>query len=585
MNASLRSAINHLPHRPGVYLFSNAKGDVLYVGKSSKLKARVSSYFHRTADLTPAKREMVREITSLATIVTPSEAEALILEATLIKRHQPPYNVILKDDRDFLYVRIDLTEAFPPVQFVRRPTFRRGRRVFGPYTSAVAIRQSLRLLKKIFPYRTCKQGPADPCFDSRLGRCAGHGLDSDSRARYRVILSGVIDFLEGRTEQVLATARKLMDDAARERRFELAAKLRDQLQSLERVSFRQIVIGQAGDSQDVVGFDRQTHWVGVAVVRVRGGRIIDSRTFLLTARANEGLTVIAAEFLDQYYASTEDRPKELLLRLPPAEAPAVVRDGTRLVVVHRGRRLGLVRMAEENAQHFLERKRSEALTSEQRGRRGIEDLMQRLHLKTLPQRIETYDISNIQGTNAVGSLVVFTAGVPAKQWYRKFSIKSVRGSDDFKMMAEVLTRRLRNVEWPAPDLVVLDGGKGQLSAVRTVFDARGTRWPLVSLAKRDEEVFRPGQKESLKLPPHSEALLLLRHMRDEAHRFAIGFYRGKHRQETVQSALDTVPGIGPKYKKLLLLTFGSVRGIREADDSQITKLIGPKRLTLLREHL
>lgn len=582
----LRHTVNHLPHQPGVYLFADRSGAILYVGKARDLRKRVSSYLQKTNALTAPKREMIRLAVALSSIVTPSEAEALLLEATLIKRHQPPYNIILKDDRDYLYVHIDLREAYPPVNFVRRPRPHRGVRLFGPYTSAFAIRQTLRLLKRIFPYRTCAQPPDDPCFDSRLGRCAGHDLAPGSKQRYQELIRGVITFLEGRTDEVISLARTLMERAAVQQHFELAAKLRDQLRALEQVSFRQIVIGRPKDHRDAIGFAREGNAVGVAVVRVRQGRIIDSRTFRLSARKDEALGAIVTAFLDQYYASTEDRPKEIILRIPPLEQPAVIRhDRLKLCIATRGLGHRLVEMANENARVFLERKQREALTSQEKGRRGLEDLTKRLGLAARPERIEAYDISNIQGTNAVGSLVVFERGLPAKQWYRKFTIKTVQGSDDFRMMAEVLTRRLRNREWPLPDLFVLDGGKGQLSAVTPIFRTRRIRTPLIALAKREEEIFRPRQSKPIKLPPDSEGLLLLERMRDEAHRFAIGFYRGKHRKEAVRSLLDEIPGIGPRTKKLLLTTFGSVEGIRGASDAELAKLIGERQLTSLREHL
>ncbi len=584
MNPSLRSTIANLPHQPGVYLFSNGAGEIIYVGKSRNLKSRVSSYFHKTADLSPAKREMVRAITALTSIVTPTEADALILEATQIKRQLPRYNIILKDDRDFLSVRVNLHEPYPSVEFIRRPKAKRGTRLFGPYTSAHTIRQSLKLLKKILPYRTCGQGPTDPCFDASLGRCAGHDLGPQSPGEYHKILSGVMAFLEGRTDQVIAEAEQRMREASGRRQFELAAKIRDQLASLKRITNQQVVIGPTHEHHDVIGLHRAGTWTAVSVLRIRGGRIIDVRTFRLTARADEASTDIMSAFLDQYYGETEDRPKEILVGLPPSEPPAALPSAS-IRVARRGRGRKLVTMADENARFFLERKKQEALTSEQRGRRAMEDLMRRLHLPKLPQRIEGYDISNIQGTNAVGSMVVFEKGLPAKDHYRKFTIKTVRGSDDFAMLAEVLTRRLKNRDWALPDLFVLDGGKGQLSAVKTIFDQRRVKKPVIALAKREEEIFRPGWKESLKLPANAEALLLLERMRDEAHRFAIGFYRGKHRRATLTSELDRVPGIGPKLKKLLLLTFGSVRGIRQAPDERLVQLVGQHRAELLREHL
>ncbi|MBI3115011.1 MAG: excinuclease ABC subunit UvrC [Candidatus Kerfeldbacteria bacterium] len=586
MTLMLTSTIAHLPHKPGVYLFSDARGNIMYVGKARDLRKRVSSYFQRTNQFDAAKREMVAEIASLATIVTPTEHDALILEATQIKRHQPRFNVMLRDDRSFLTVRINRDEPYPSVEFVRRAKPRQGTRIFGPYTSARDIRQSLRLLKRLLPYRTCGQGADDPCFDARLGRCAGHDLGPHSREQYRAIIAGVMDFLDGRTEPVLAIAKQRMEEASHNRHFELAAKLRDQIRALEHLTSHQVVVGKPNEERDVVGLARAKSQTAVAVLRIRGGRIIDSRTFLLTARADEASTVVIQSFLDQYYLQTEDRPREVVVRIPPAETPAIEEEMPGILhVSQRGRGRELVAMADENAAVFLERKQREAASDAERGRRATEALMVALHLPKRPERIETYDVSNIQGTNPVGSMVVFTKGLPDKAAYRKFSVKSVPGSDDFAMLAEVLRRRVKNRDWPLPDLFVIDGGKGQLSAVMAVLDEAGVKTPTIGLAKREEEVFRPGHRGSLKLPPESEALLLLERMRDEAHRFAIGFYRGKHERATVRSILDEIPGIGPKTKKLLLQTFGSTAGIRRASDAELEQLVGARKREILREHL
>lgn len=584
MTAGLKKSITHLPHAPGVYLFSSAKGEILYVGKSRNLKNRVSSYFHKTADLSPAKQEMVRLVASLATIVTPTEHDALILEATQIKQHQPPYNVVLRDDKDFLSVRINLDEAYPSVEFIRRARPRTGSRLFGPYTSAYTIRQSLKLLKRLLPYRTCGQGPDDPCFDSRLGRCLGHDLAPGSRARYAEIIRGVVHFLEGRTMDVIVEAKHRMHAASERRQFELAAKLRDQVAALERLTSSQVVIGKPAEHLDVVGLARAGSWAAGSVLLVRQGRMIDHRTFFLNARADEADAEVMRVFLEQYYSQTHDRPRRVLVAVPTVEPPALP-SGLTVAFPRRGRAKKLTAMASENARVLLERKRAEVTADRERARRALEDLMRRLHVKTLPKRIETYDISNIQGTNSVGSMVVFTHGLADKNHYRKFTIKTVTGSDDFASLKEVLTRRLKNLDWPTPDLLVIDGGRGQLSAALAAQTTVGRSVPTIALAKREEEIFRPGHAAPLKLPPDSEALLLLERMRDEAHRFAIGFYRGKHAKATVRSALDDVPGIGPKTKKLLLQAFGSVPGLRRANDAAIEKIVGPRRLKVLRENL
>lgn len=578
-----------LPRRPGVYIHKDAAGNILYVGKAKTLRNRVRSYFHPNATLDPAKRIMVSKIADIEYIVVDSEIEALLLESTLIKKHRPPYNVIFKDDKYYQYIKINLKEDYPGVETVRRIT-KDGGRYFGPFTSGYSVRQTLQLLKRIFPYRSCGNPPDKPCFDVRLGRCLGHNLSPGSHERYADIIHAVIRFLEGDVASTLKALKRQMADAASQRHYELAATFRDRIRAVEKITAEQKVVSTRLESEDVIGLHRIGDITCVNLFQIRTGKLVN-RQFHILQHTDEQLDAdVLASFISQYYAETGDHPKVVLTSTAPTDAAGLSRTlQLKFASPSRGRKRKLIRLAELNARGELERRQRDWLSKEARAKLGLKGLAEYLLLPDPPKRVECYDISNVQGTNAVGSMVVFEDGLPKKSAYKKFKIKTVDGPNDFAMLREVMRRRFGHDHasegWPNPDLMIIDGGKGQLNSVLTVFRELNVLIPTVGLAKREEEIFRPGQKESLRLPKDSEALFLVQRIRDEAHRFAIGYYRKRHGIETTKSLLDEIPGIGPTLKKKLLSTFGSVEGVRRAEDGQLEKILGQHKTKLLRKHL
>ncbi len=618
IGGNIEKILSKLPDRPGVYTFRDETRNVLYVGKAKSLKSRVRSYFQRSATLEPAKRIMVGKVADIEYIIVDSETEALLLESTLIKKHRPPFNVIFKDDKYYQYIRIALMDDYPRVDTVRR-VVKDGGRYYGPFTSGYAVRQTLQMLKRIFPYKSCKEPPGKPCFDARLGRCLGHDTGRGGAERYRRVVKGVMRFLEGHADEVLATMKKDMRNAARARKFEIAARLRDRIIAIERVTAEQKVVSTKLEDQDVIGMSRLADLAAINLFQIRNGKLMNRQYHIL--QHTEGLTdsAVVSSFLEQYYPEATDHPSTVVLRAVPDSATALRRAlALRFEAPTRGKKRKLVVLAEENARDWIEQKRREWLTKEARARLGLTEIQHALLFPDPPRRIECFDVSNIQGTDAVGSMVVFEDGLPKKSDYRKFTIRGVAGINDYAMMQEIVRRRFAHhrqsspplqggvpegrggtspargevarsagvVEaWPVPDLVIIDGGKGQLNAALAVLRELDLMIPTVGLAKRLEELFRPGSKEPLRLPRDSEGLFLLQRIRDEAHRFAIGTFRARHRKESSRSLLDEVPGIGPTLRKKLLARFGSVDGIRSADDSEITAVIGKHKTEILREHM
>jgi len=589
--------LRKLPAKPGVYIFRDARQNVLYVGKAKVLKHRVRSYFQRRSSLELSKRIMVDRTADLEYIIVSSEIEALLLESTLIKKHRPPFNVIFKDDKYYQYIRIALTDEYPRVDTVRRIA-KDGSRYFGPYTSGFSVQQTLKLLKRIFPYRSCTEPPSSPCFDAKIGRCLGHDLGPGSRERYRDVIRKVIRFLEGNADEVARDLHAQMKDAAKNREFELAARLRDRIYAVDRVLAEQKVVSTKLENEDVIGMHRIADLAAVNLFQVRAGKLMNRQFHILQHVEGQSDANILSSFIAQYYSQLADHPTTVIVRALLGDIVQLKKIlKIRIEAPSRGRKRKLVALAEENANDYLSRKQREWLSNEARAKLGLADIQTALLFPEPPQRIECYDISNAQGTNAVGSMVVFEHGLPKKSDYRKFTIKTVEGSNDFAMLQEVIRRRFGHhrtdttsykppaVSWPDPDLIIIDGGKGQLNAVLTVMRELKILIPTVGLAKRLEELFRPGQKEPLRLPKDSEGLYLLQRIRDEAHRFVIGSYRAKHGKATVKSLLDEVPGIGPTLKKKLIARFGSVEGIRSADDGDIETVIGKPKTALLREHL
>jgi excinuclease ABC subunit C len=583
MNGHLKLQLKNLPVSPGVYLYRDASRKILYVGKAKKLRNRVRSYFQRTRDLTPEKQLLVRDIADIETILVSSETEALLLEATLIKRHQPPHNIVLRDDKSFLYVRIPLDDPFPPVELVRGFNTKDRARYFGPYTSAGAIRGTLKMLRRIFPYRTCSNPPDKPCFDAHLNRCAGHDLTPTSREDYQKIISGLIRFLEGHGRDVVRDLTLAMKIASRERRFEAAAVARDRLRAVHSVLAEQNVVSPSNEHEDYLSLLRVDDAAHVNLFRVRQGKLMDREFFTLQHSRDASDAEVVGAFLEQYYSQSADHPKRVNVPVYPTERERIETAlQLRLAVPVRGRKRKLMAMGLNNARAILASRRPNERLSSTSRQKALDEIAAALKLSQAPARIECYDISNVQGAFPVGSMVVVEDGLPKKSDYRKFSIKTIKGPDDFHMMAEMLSRRLAREDWPRPDLIVLDGGKGQLSVVRANVK---TTSPIVALAKREEEVFVPGRADSIRLPRDSEGLFLLQRIRDEAHRFAIGTYRKQHGRGTVRSRLDEIAGIGPKTKKALLKAFGSTDRIRAATDSELDRLVGPARRERIRQSL
>ncbi len=598
----LLERVRALPARPGVYIFRNAKGDVVYVGKAASLRSRVRSYFGSPHSLEPKTRRLAEKIADVEYVVTASAQEALILEASLVKRHQPFFNVRLKDDKHYPYLKIDLSEEWPRVEITRR-VVDDGARYFGPYASAGSVRRTLDLVKKLFPWRSCTKNITGndprPCLDYYIQRCIGPCASLCSKREYDEVVRQVVLFLEGRTEEVTRGLRRSMGEASVALEYERAARLRDQVRAIERTTERQVMEVVERVDMDVFGLAREGAEASVQVFFVRSGNVIGRDTFALDGAAEEPEADVLASFLKQFYQSAAYVPKRVLLPFLVTDQKLIQewlsqRRGTKVEVLapQRGDKRALVRTAVENARESLQAARARWMADRGKAREALEQLEQELNLPSLPQRIECYDISNIQGTSAVGSMVVFIDGRPQTKEYRRFRIKSVAGADDFAMLQEVLRRRFKRAKevieerakagpeadesfGAVPDLVIVDGGKGQVSAAHDEMRNLGVgHIPLAGLAKKFEELFVKDVSEPIVLPRTSQALYLVQRVRDEAHRFAITYHRKVRAKAGMRSALDAVPGVGPKRKKALLRKFGSLKAVREAKAEEIAATPG-----------
>ncbi len=591
-----------LPQKHGVYVFHATDDTVIYVGKANNLRSRVSSYFRKSTDLTPAKTIMLTEIKRIEHIIVRSETEALLLESTLIKKYRPKYNIILKDDKYFQYIKIALREKFPQVSTVRRVTID-GSRYFGPYTSGLAVRRTMRLLKRLFPYKSCNNKPEIPCFDSHLGRCLGHDTGPGSVERYHQVIERLIYFLEGKTGQVLKQLRIDMKTASQQRDFEYAALLRDRLQALEHVIEQQTVVTPKRDSFDVIGLARLDGLAAVNLFQVRQGKLVQRDQFMLQNTKDQSDRDVIRAFTEQFYSQSTTHPKLVIV---PVDLPLELGNALQLEFRHatRGMKRKLLSMATENAEDYLQREQNNWLSAEAKARLGLQELAHALNLDEPPKRIEMYDISNFQGKHPVGSMVVFEQGLPKKSDYRKFAIRDKEIPDDMRRLAEVIRRRFAHHGhsdspplgggvwggaekdgWPMPDLLILDGGKPQLSVVIKHVPGLTEHVPVVALAKEREEIFIPGRSSPIRLPEGSQELFLIQRIRDEAHRFAIGYYRKVHRRETTRSVLDEIPGLGADAKQQLLREFGTLNNIRAASAQDLEKTIGKKKSELLLNYL
>lgn len=582
---AVAAKLPHLPDAPGVYLWRDAAGEVLYVGKAKRLRSRVRSYFASDHPASPKTRLLVRRIAELDTIVVPSEAHALILEANLIKEHHPRFNISLRDDKSYPYIKVTVQEPFPRLIVTRR-LLDDGARYFGPYTDVGAMRRALNVVRRLFTVRTCtwnlpRDAPERACLDYHIGRCKAPCVGLQSEADYREMIEEVVDFLDGRTVQLTRRVRARMEAASAAMDFERAAELRDTLRHLQRMEEPTVVLEVEGGDRDVVGHARDGDDACLTLLRVRGGKLLAREHRFLEYIEGDSDGAVLSAFLTLWYLPQEERASELLVPFDFEDREAFEESlgrGVSVRVPQRGSRRELVDLATENARHLLEEFRLAGLEADERARPPVYELQRELGLSKVPRSIVCFDISTAQGTDTVGSCVWFENGRPRRAEYRRFKVKTVEGTDDFASMREVVGRYMaRRVEEgkPLPDLVVVDGGKGQLGAARDALVELGLQeLPLASLAKRDEEVFLPGRSESLRLSRRSPGLRLLQQLRDEAHRFAVGFQRQRRARRTVTSAILEVPGIGPSRRRTLLKEFGSVQGVREATAEQIAALPG-----------
>ena len=586
-----------LPEKPGVYIFRDGRGRIIYVGKAQSLQNRVRSYFQRsTGRVDPKTRELQTQIADLEVVRTGTASEALILENELIKRHQPRYNVMLRDGKTYPYIRMT-NEQWPRVMSTRK-IVHDGSRYYGPFTSAGSVHRLLDLLKRLFPYRPCDieiTGDAErPCLYFHIGRCLGPCTGAASEEEYQRAIEGVELFLNGRGEELIPAMREEMERAAEDLDFERAAKLRDDISAIEHVLERQHVVSNRGNDADVLAVAQTAGGeAGVQVTFVRNGKMLGSEHFPLAGtRVDDEARDLLSSFVSLYYQDAAVVPGELILEhpLPDSETVQEFLESRRekkvhLTVPQRGRKRRLLEMTRASAEENLKQGRLRWLNNEQKLTAALTELSDELELPGVPRRIECYDISTLQGTNTVGSMVVFEDGRPNKKEYRRFSIRDVEGQDDFASMNEVLTRRFKRAidqeqteSWRSmPDLVIVDGGKGQLSSALRAIEDLGVDVPLAALAKENEELFVPGRTIPVILPRDSESLYLVQRIRDEAHRFAVTYQRSKRSKSAFRSELDGLKGVGPKRKKALIRSFGSVKRIREASVADIAAVdgIGP----------
>lgn len=581
---SVASKLPHLPDGPGVYLWKSADGKILYVGKAKKLRSRVRSYFAQDHGESPRTSYLVNQIRDLETIVVPSEAHALILEANLIKEYRPRFNIALRDDKSYPYIKVTVHEAFPRV-YVTRQLQNDGARYFGPYTDVGAMRRALNVVKRIFTVRSCnydmpREMPERPCLDYFIKRCKAPCILAQSQQDYRSMIEEVLLFLEGKPQEVVKRIRERMEIAAEALDFERAAELRDALEHIKRMEEPTVVLTVEGGDKDVVGYARDGDDACVALLRVRSGKLLAREHRFIENVDGEEDTDILAVFLAGTYVPMQERARDLLVPFDFEDREVLEQalGGTRVQVPQRGPRRELVELAEQNARHLLEELRLASSDGGTRASDPVYELGRELGLQRLPRSMVCFDISTAQGTDTVGSCVWFENGRSKRGEYRKFKVKTVEGTDDFASMREVVTRyfqRRVSEEKPLPDLVVIDGGKGQLSAAHEALAALSLDdRPLISLAKREEEVFVWGRSDPIRMSRRSPALRLLQQLRDEAHRFAITYNRKRRTMRTVTSELLKVPGIGPVKRRRLIQEFGSVQGVREAGEEAIAKVAG-----------
>ncbi len=580
----LARKLETLPDTPGVYLWKNAGGEIVYVGKAKSLRSRVPSYFGPEAESTAERAALVRQIADVETIIVPNEAQALLLENNLIKEHQPRFNIRLRDDKSYPRIAVTLAEPFPRVLVVRRVNVE-GARYFGPYTDVSTLRQTLKIIRRLFTVRSChwdlpRDAPERPCLDYHIERCRAPCVGYQTEDDYRRMIDDVLLFLEGKTVDVRQRLRGRMLEASQGLDFERAAQLRDALTWLDQLEQPQTVELVGGGDADAVGFARDGDDACGVVLRVRDGRLIAREHRFLENVEHEAEAAVLAAFLVRYYLPLEGRAARVLLPFAPEELPALTQLAPQVdwLVPQRGTNAKLAELADQNARHLLDSLKIESFDIDERAADPVFALGRDLGLAAVPRALVCVDISTNQGRDTVGSLVWFEAGRPKKAEYRRFRIRGPAQQDDFAAVQEVVTRYLarRRAEGkPLPDLMVIDGGKGQLGAALEAARALGLdQLPIVSLAKREEAIFLPGQGEPLRLSRRSPSLKLLQRARDEAHRFAVSYSRKRRAERTITSELLAVPGIGPTRRRALLERFGSLAGVKTATPAEIAALPG-----------
>jgi excinuclease ABC subunit C len=578
-----------MPPNPGVYLMKDDAGKVLYVGKAASLARRVRDYFGPNAKLHAMTPGLMPHVRDVDYIITDNEVEALILENNLVKKHKPRYNVKLKDDKRYPYLKVT-TETFPRVSMTRTVE-RDGAKYFGPYVHAKATRQTLKEITKAFPIRGCdlniEEGKTNhrPCLDFHIGRCLGPCAGLVDKEEYQEVCKSVCLFLKGNGKVILKELTEKMKAAASQLDFERAARIRDRIEGIQRILEKQKVSSSDGEDQDVIGFYQKADEACVQIFMVRGGKLIDREHFFLTGSEESSPAEILTAFVEQYYQDASFVPGVIILQ-DDLEMPEAIKAwletkrgaSVTLHVPQRGKKLNMVQMAARNAKDILEREKDQTVfkMDDNPSLIGLRDL---LSLPRQPHRIDAFDISNLGGSMAVGSMVVFQDGKPEKSEYRRYRIRTVEGQDDFAMMREVITRRFRRAleeQTPLPDLVLVDGGKGQLNAALVALEDLGLedKQPIIGLAKKFEHIFLPGQSDPIILSNRDAVMHLIQRIRDEAHRFAVAYHRKLREKRTTMSVLDHIPDIGPKRKQSLIQHFGSIDKIREADIDELRSVKG-----------
>ncbi|MFO7524211.1 MAG: excinuclease ABC subunit UvrC [Ignavibacteriaceae bacterium] len=601
MNEELRDKLNNLPSKPGIYQFLNKAGKVLYVGKAKLLRSRVRSYFQSNIT-SPKTLALMQKVTDLQLVVTDSEVEALMLENNLIKELKPRYNVNLRDDKSYPFIKVT-NELFPRVYPTRR-IIKDGSKYFGPYTDVRSMKSSLRMINQIFKIRSCKlditeiaieQKKFKVCLDYHIKKCDGPCEGLTTVKEYNEMVSEVIKLLKGRTDDLIKDLSKKMKEAVEVLEFEKAAEIRDKIEQLKSISSKQKVVSEDFEDRDVFAVAYEGRDSSCSVFNIRNGKLIGKKQLKLSIELGEELPAIYSAAIKFYYDEMTEIPKEIIIEEEPADSDVLIDwlntqtdKKVKFFIPQRGELKSLVRMCRENAIFQLKEIQIQKMKNQGSIPYSVSALQRDLRLKNIPKKIECFDISNLQGSDTVASMVVFEDGKPKKSLYRKFIIKNVEGPDDFSSMREVIERRYTNLiemKENLPDLIMVDGGKGQLSSAVEVLNFLGfNNYNIIGLAKRLEEVFLPEKSDPELIPKTSSGLKLLQQIRDEAHRFAITFHRSRRSKRIIKSELTDIKGIGPETEKKLLTKLGSVNGIKNSNFEELTELIGKQKAQIILKH-